>query len=516
MTYIIGFSSGMFYIVDQGEKESFLTMPRKMFRGALEGVNFTQIDIESINEFKEPGLKDGIRRMKSIGLRFGFHGESYAMGGGEKPMGMLDSSIASDYAHSHDRLIQHINGCGDLGGEFVNIHPSETTPYIRLGKDLQPTRLVDPYGRSMREFFVDNKDILEWLIDVMSSEKPFIESAHIRRGATEYYHYYKQEEERKLNRILTEEESNAVEKKAWKKSINEQVDSNDLEYGAERISYLTIAKWMQERNDPLWKEIVGDKIPDKDLDSRNKDWVPAVSAKYIQGHFNPDPGTKYPDPKPLLAKARDGKGMYFVFETQMGSAGVEGLFRLQNPSDMVKLCKSIGSEWVGVCYDFEHVLSQNVNPSEDIEKMADGTAKYVKVCHLGWPTPHVPAHMPIPLGSEGQEYLYERLYQLRQKGMKDAFFIFERASAGRETTILALRMIKKYLEKDIDPKNLDLDFYGMEKDGPDIKRQQVVVNEHFFDPLKGMLQFPEEEYTFLSKAATDKGKSELWKKEQYR
>ena len=95
--YTIGFSSGMFYIVDQNEKQNFLTMPRKMFRGALEGVTFTQIDIESITEFKEPYLKEGIDRMKRIGLQFGFHGESYAMGGGEKPMGMLDSCIESEY-----------------------------------------------------------------------------------------------------------------------------------------------------------------------------------------------------------------------------------------------------------------------------------------------------------------------------------------------------------------------------------------------------------------------------------
>jgi len=77
--YVIGFSSGMFMTASQEEKEQFLTMPRKFFKGAIEGVNFTQVDIESITEFKEPFLKEGIERMKKLGLGLGFHGESYAM-----------------------------------------------------------------------------------------------------------------------------------------------------------------------------------------------------------------------------------------------------------------------------------------------------------------------------------------------------------------------------------------------------------------------------------------------------
>lgn len=516
MTYTIGFSSGMFYISEAGEKENFLTMPRKMFRGALEGVKFTQIDIESINEFREPGLQDGIRRMRNMGLRFGFHGESYAMGGGEKPMGMLDSSIAADYAHSHERLLMHIKECGSIGGEFVNIHPSETTPFSRLGKDLQPTRLVDFWGRSLRKFLEDHEKIFKWLIRVMDVEEgkdPLIDS-RLRRYAVQNEHYYRRDMKDELKRDLTEEDEQKIKIKSWKEAIRDYVDSNDLEHGAEKISYIVIAKWMQENDDPLWRDIVGEEIKDEEFESKHEKWVPAVSAKYIWGHFNPikDDKNPYKDPKPLLKDYN----LLFVFETQMGSAGIEGMYRLQYPSHMAKLCKIIGSPYVGVCFDFEHVMSQNIDPKKDIEDMTGDLAKYVRVCHLGWPTPHVPAHMPIPLGSEGQEYLYKRLYELRQRGMKDAYFIFERAGAGRETTILAIRKIKEYLEKDKDPENLEMDFYGMDENGPDIKRQEVAIRDHFFEPLKGMLQFPEEEYTFLSKAATEKGKAELWKKEQYR
>jgi hypothetical protein len=507
--YVIGFSSGFYSVAEAAEKESLMTMPRKMFKGAIEGVNFTQVDMESITELNEPYLKEGINRMKKLGIGLGFHGESYAMGGGEKPMGMLDSSIEADYIHSHDRLIQHIIGCGGLGGKYVNIHPSETTPYIRLAKDLQPAKLVDPWGRPLRKFLEENTKIFDWAVDAVN--RGIITATHL----PSYRSYYRKEVEEEIGKEkekLTEEERIKIVREGDKRAIAAFFDSSELEYGAERISYMIIAKWMQQNKDYLWGSIVGKKIEDEKLDSKSREWVPAVAAKYVWGHFNPKDTGRYKDPKPLLQKY----GIYFVFETQMGSAGVEGLFRLMRPRDMAFLCRSIGSQWVAVCFDFEHVLSQNIEPKKEIESIPYGMASYIKVCHLGWPTPHVPAHMPIPIGSEAHMYLYDVLFDLRKKGMKDAWFIYERASAARESTILAMRMLKKFLEKDVPLKQLPLEFFGMDPKGPDFKRQEVTIRDHFMDPIKGMMVVPEEEYTFLSKAATEKGKAELWKKEQFR
>jgi len=504
--YTIGFSSGMFMTADAKEKEEFLTMPRKFFKGALEGVNFTQVDIESVTEFKEPFLKEGMERMKKLGLRLGFHGESYAMGGAEKPIGMLDSCIESDYIHAHERLIEHIEGCGKLGGDYVNIHPSETTPFIRLGLQLQPAKLVDPWGRSLGDFLKENPKILDWTVE--SIKERIIKITHIQSYINWYYERIRSKIK---DKEITEKKHNEILKEAYKKALFDFVDSNELEYGAERIAYIIIAKWMQKNNDPLWKSIVGKNIPDNKLMEKNKDWVPAVSSKYIWGHFNPrDP--RHKDPKPLLKKYK----IYFVFESQMGSAGVEGLYRLTRPRDMAFLCRTIGSEWVGVCFDFEHVLSQNIDPKKEIESIPYKLASHIKVCHLGWPTSHVPAHMPIPLGSSAQIYLYERLFELRKKGFKEGYLIFERAAAGRGSTILSLRLIKEFLEKDVPPKELPLSFFGMRSKGPEIGRQELAVRDHALDPLKGMLAVPEEEYTFLSKTATEKGKAEIWKKEKYK
>jgi len=509
--YVIGYSSGFYSVAEASERESLMTMPRKMFKGAIEGVNFTQVDMESITELNEPYLKEGINRMKKLGIGLGFHGESYAMGGGEKPMGMLDSSLEMDYIHSHQRLIQHIKGCGSLGGEFVNIHPSETTPYIRLGKDLQPVKLVDPWGRPFKKFLEENPKILEWAIDAIDND--IITATHLMRYKDNYIRYALEElKQKKGDEKPSEEDKRKARREGIRNLLFEYTNSSEMEYGAEKTSYTLIAKWMQLNKDYLWESIVGKKIEDEKFDSKSKEWVPAVAAKYIWGHFNPKDTDTYKDPKPLLQKY----GIYFVFETQMGSSGVEGLFRLMRPRDMAFLCKAIGSSWVAVCFDFEHVLSQNIEPKKEIESIPYGLASYIKVCHLGWPTPHVPAHMPIPIGSEAHMYLYDVLFDLRKKGMKDAWFIYERASAGRETTILAMRMLKKFLEKDVLPKQLPLEFFGMDPKGPDIKRQEVTIREHFMDPIKGMLVVPEEEYTFLSKAAAEKGKAEIWKKEQFR
>jgi sugar phosphate isomerase/epimerase len=514
MGYTIGVSSGMFMTASQEEKESFLTVPRKVFRGGLEGVNFTQIDIESITEFNEPNVVEEIKRIKGMGIRFGVHGESYAMGGTEKPISMLDSAIETEYIHAHERLIQHIEGCGKIGAEYVNIHPSETFPFIRLGVHLQPTRLVDFWGRPLGVFLKENKKIFDWAV-----EQDFLSEIFMHR----YRHItvsqalkaniedFKRREKREPSKEEIEDLKKQI-KEEFKQYLLNFVSTSDLAYGAEKVAYFIIAKWMQENNDPLWKNIVGKKIKDDKLPEKHKEWVPAVSAKYIWGHFNPKEKDKFKDPKPLLEKYR----LYFVFETQMGTSGLEGLQRLTRPRDMIFLCQAIKSDWVGVCFDFEHVLAQNIDPKKEIESIPYGLAKYVKVCHLGFPTPHVPAHMPIPLGSEAQLYLYERLYELRKKGFKEGWLIFERGAAPRQQSILVLRLLKEYLEKDTPPKELPLEFFGMKEKGPDLKRQEVAIKEHALDPLKRMLAIPEEEYTFLSQAAVKKGKGAEWEKEKYR
>jgi hypothetical protein len=520
MGYTIGISSGAFGLVETSEKQSLITIPRKIFAGGLEGVNFTQVDLESITEFNSPYIKEEVKKIKDLGITFGFHGEFYR--GAERPLEMLDSAIEADYIHSHDRLIKHIEGCGNLGGKYVNAHPSQTTPFIKLGMHMQPSKLVDFWGRSLKKFLEENKDLLDWIVtEKYDGEKSYVwEFTH--RTATWMIDYFEKQhlQNYKISNQGKEPDSEAA-KKIHEDSIKEtkdfflsEINGNDLAYGPEKAAYYIAARWMQDTNDPLWKQIVGRKVKDEDLSKPEefKKWVPAVSAKYIWGHFCPKDTSLYKDPRPLLQKNE----LYFVFESDMGEGGLEGMHRFFRPRDMIILCQNISSKFVGVCIDFEHVLSQNIDVVKEIEEIPMGAAKYMKLCHLGFPTSLVPAHMPIPLGSKEQLWLYERLFELRKKGFTEGWLIYERAGSPRENVIQVLRLFKYYLEKDIVPKDLPLEFYGMKEHGPELARQQLAIREHALDPLRGLLLVPEEEYTFLSSEAVKKGKGEEWKKERYK
>ncbi len=521
MAYVIGVSSGMFMTAEQAEKMQYVTIPQKMFYGAFKGVNFTQIDLESITEFNEPYLQEGIRKLKEMGMRIALHGESYAMGGGEKPMGMLDSAIETEYLHAHQRLIQHIKGGGKIGAEFINIHPSETTPFIRLPMHLTTSRLVDPWGRPFDMFLEENKDLLDWALS-----KRFIYEMIFRYyGGADLLETWVKERVEEAERIrgsaLSEEEKKKIienTRRDMERHLKRYMTSGELSYGPERVAYFIIAKWMQKNRDPLWMNIVGKIIPDDDLpklavQGPGKSWVPAVSSKYVWGHFNPR-DARFEDPKKLLEKYK----MYFVFETQMGGGGLEGLNRLVRPRDMALLCQAIGTKWVGVCFDFEHVLAQNIDPKKEIDSFSGNLGKWLKVCHLGYPSPHAPGHIPLRLGSQEQYYLYERLFDLRQKGFKNGYLIFERGG-GKDPiyhSVHVMRKIKHFLEENVPPDKLPSEFFGLADTESLFKRQEVAIEDHKLDPLKGLLAVPEEEYTFLSKTAAEKGKGKEWEKEKHR
>jgi hypothetical protein len=75
MSYTIGVSSGAAGLADASEKQSLITIPRKIFAGGLEGVTFTQVDLESITEFNAPNVDKDVKKIKDLGIKFGFHGE---------------------------------------------------------------------------------------------------------------------------------------------------------------------------------------------------------------------------------------------------------------------------------------------------------------------------------------------------------------------------------------------------------------------------------------------------------
>lgn len=520
--YVLGISSGLFGAAQQEEKISYVGISQKAFFGALKGVKFTQIDLEAITEFIEPDLVDKVNKLKEMGLRFGIHGETYAMGGREVPL-RLDSSLMDDWRRSHERLLDAIDGCAKIEAEYLLLHASESMPFLLLWREFQPADVVDIWGRSFREFLQDPDN--DWLVKWFFDQKKMVASLgrEISHYTPENNLKRQMENFRFYNRRNpTPEETEILKKLSFedaKKELLETIHSTSVFYGIERFAYYLIAKWMSHNKDPLWIKIVGDEDFTEEIMDNHEKWVPAVASKYIWGHFNPETcpsGQLHPDPKKKLEE----KGMYFVFETGMAMKGYEKLMRLARPLHMIYLSEEIPCKYFGVAMDFEHMMGAFIDPEEEIASMPEGAGEKVHVLHLGWPTPLQPAHLPIPAGSDEQLYIYERLYELRKKGFKGGFIIFERGG-GKDPvqhTIGVLRLVIKYLEKNTPPDKLPEDFFGVgETSIHSFRRQWNVIFEHAFSPLKGLIKFPEEEHTLLGKSTIEKGKRpEEWKKEELR
>ncbi|MFZ3077117.1 MAG: hypothetical protein WA139_01565 [Candidatus Aenigmatarchaeota archaeon] len=518
--YTIGVSSGMFGIAQGKEKEEYINVLKKVFWSSTKGVSFSQLDLESITEFNEPELKENVEKIKSLGIRLGIHGETAATTGIHTMP--LDSALTEDYERAHDRLIRHIEGGKKLGAEYVLTHASESTPIIILGKELQPTKLVDFWGKPIKELVEgDNKiksKIEEWLLKSdyvwdFTHETPNEFISRYRNAKMEEFAIQSSRE--KEPRQPTKEDIEKIEEGAKRYALNEffkRTNMANLAYGGERAAYFIVAKWMELTKDPLWEAIVGkEKI--ENIHEEFQKWVPAVACKYIWGHFNPKDTKKFPDPKALLEKY----GIDWIFETEMAKGGYETYMRVARIPHLCALASAIKSNRIGVAIDYQHLLSCNLNPLDEIDAIPAKSGGIVKVIHLSYPTPHVPSHIGIPLGSEAQLFIYKGLYALRKKGFYNGIIIFERGDPESvQQSVLTIRMIVQFLEKDVEPNKLPEEFYGMKPGGPEIARQLVMIREHALDPLKGLITVPEEEHGFFGKAAIEKGKGEEWKKEKYK
>ena len=557
MTYIVGISSGIFGAAQPQERMQYLGISNKVNYCITQGVTFTQVDVETMSEFKDPqiGIDDETKlkawkeKVKGMNITMGFHGESAAMGGRETPI-KLDSAIEDDYFRSHDRLMEVLMNAGRMGAKYYLLHSSESTPFIMLGKDFQPSVLVDIWGRPLADLVRGELGktgdpnvnwLWDWILDQTIIWRELTRSGKVPREVAneEANDYAVQVDVQTGGRVITEadkQKMRALTMKQLEDRFYEHIKSRGLSYGPERFAYWIMAKWMEHYKDPLWVEIISEfkKRNDKldpsidnelfrDSEEGLKVWVPAVAAKYLWGHFNPetcptDGPRKGSDPKKFLEKY----DMYFVIESPMAQAGMENLMRLSDPVHMCILAGVVNFKYFRVAIDFEHVLSNYINPQEMIARMREGDGNLVRVIHLGWPTPVIPAHMPIFVGSDQHRWIYQRLYELRQKGFapgddKDdnRWLIYERGSENIEQSIVAMRLIVEFLKDNVAPDKLPLKFFGVE--GANLlseERQRTIIQQHARDPIEGLLVIPEEGHTLLGKAATEKGVLEKWKKEE--
>ncbi len=335
----------------------------------------------------------------------------------------------------------------------------------------------------------------------------------------------------------------------------------------EQVAYRVIAKFMYWTHDPLWMDIVGDYDPDiiikcadkgkvkydrnifkeeellgedvvepsekhKEHSKEDKTTIEdlveklitAVACKYIEGHLYVSgdlwgmaaefPEFKHLKDESVYSYTKDAKMMIFI-ETAMPPEGQEGELRIMSAHDHVTLVKHLDKgEITGYTMDFEHLTVNFVRVGEDIESLKAGDAKYIKMMHVNAPRPIIGAHSPIYIMSHDMFVLYQWLFSLRQKGMKDAYFIWEMGSFGIDQSAIAFRNMVAELQKETKPDDLPPRFYGI--DETLWAAQHHAIREHGLDPLKGMIMVPEVDHGVLSKAAHEKGKAKEWEEEKYK
>jgi len=637
MSYKIGVSSGWWNIA---KSEELLGLASKIGSTATYGVNFVQVDFESIAEFQEPDVVKNIKRLiDTLQVDWGMHGEI-----GE--MMALESALEVVWKHSHRRLHQYLDTIylkfileGDYREyipRYIVFHASNLPTIAMIVERYRYAGqiTVTPNGDTDWISFIEkNKELKKWveesnllyLLIAKESALGFIsiddikgkiadwvisEKKEIKEKIFERYKNSIKEEmtEKEMERIyndivreIREEILKEIEKYGWEFLRN--VTKLRFAEGAityEDIAYLIVARYLfDERNnvkEPLWNLFFPDYSGDDGWGKLEKDLlggenkffdvnkgevklppqiVSLVAARYVIGHFeeknkeefiaeekrrleralskdklkeieekflNKTPFEKLSILNALISEKSKERRLTIVFENpELTRAGEEGLQRLIHAIDiyrMVKAAEKISNGiYLGMVFDAEHYLHNNLDPMVEIKSLQSGAkdaGKFILVFHVGAPKPYHPAHEPIDIGSEAQYWIYKYSYELRKAGFGakingkeyEGIFIFERGGArGGQypaqfigQSAAALRIIINFLERDVEPEKLPLDFYGISPtEILSEDRQLAIVKEHFFDPLKGLLQVPEEEYTFLGSKAIEKGKRpEEWKREELR
>jgi len=323
--------------------------------------------------------------------------------------------------------------------------------------------------------------------------------------------------------------------------------------------YIFMAHYMFFRKDPLWMTML-EQYPNVEKnykpDYGNLTWLDeawrkaeqendrefkeffygAVCAKYIEGHMKklfewmkkemPTvlKGKDDAETEELMKIAKDLK--ITIESPDARDPSHAGLFMLWHPKAIYAAIKGIrktlSTDKIWMLIDFEHIATQGVDCQDilkDVTEKNKDFGAFTLAVHSNRPNP-LHAHYPIELGDTE---LYELQYMLRMTGLgraNEAYVIFERGGGEDpfKHAVDALRLMVDCLEKDIAPDKLPLEFFGVR--GPtagDFVRQMQIIQEHKEEPLKDLLEMPEEDWTALSQTTMKRGKRpEQWSKAQYR
>jgi sugar phosphate isomerase/epimerase len=342
---------------------------------------------------------------------------------------------------------------------------------------------------------------------------------------------------------------------------NKRWDTEELRAAAVGVidGYNIMAHYMMAIKDPIWvemaelyKEYLKDyKLDYSDLESLDEAWhqaqqtndrkfkeffYGAIGAKFLEGHtkkifewMNGDLINKELKDKPELIEIV--KKLNITFETPDARDPTHaGLFVLWQQRQIYVAVKNIRKKFktdrVWMLVDFEHMATQGVDPiidMEDIMKKVPDFGTYALAVHGNAPNPGH-AHLPLELGDIR---VYKLLWYLYKTGFlkdpegkeKTAYVIYERGGGDDpfKQSVETLRHCLTFIQKNVQPDDLPPAFFGVKGEmAGDIIRQEAIVKDHAWEPLKDLLEMPEEEWGLLSSTAVKKGKAKEWEKAKVR
>jgi hypothetical protein len=292
-----------------------------------------------------------------------------------------------------------------------------------------------------------------------------------------------------------------------------------------------IAPYKMNYSDDWWPDYAWRRAQETNDRKFKEFWYAAVGAKFLEGHMADalkflsgkllQELKQYPDSDELIKIA---KNLRITIEMpDAREPRYAGLYILWHPKQIYAAIKTIrktlGTGRIFMTIDWEHIAGQGVDPmieKESLKKLAPDFGRYVLSVHSNSPNP-LHAHYPIELGDME---IYKLNWFLRETGFGkqgfDVYLWFERGGGEDpfRQSVDALKLCAKFLEKDVPPDKLPEEYFGIKLTGMDFWRQENIMRDHRFEPLKDLLEIPEEDWGMLSSAATRKGKTKEFKKEE--
>ncbi len=485
----------------------------------------------------------------------------------------LDLRLAMAEKKSYRRVDEYMKGfiakAKEIGADYINVHTSNfPSPELGRMRGIMYEVMVHPDGEPISKFVEErlmkrhsDSETFDWLVrdlrkkagipndwwisEAISGDSGYLDKLISDKEVDEYYRAKKEDLQNQAKRLGRDPDEVDVSRQNAKEELKERYMSNreliikrfremdddfkldvsrkafenminEGQVDLERIfnefrTYQLIGWWMYEKGHPIWRKICGNRSP-KDLEeSKDMDLlVDAVAGRYIQGHVK------------NWKQALENSGVVVTLETPDARENeFLGYYRLVDPTRIYNVIKAIDHPNIKLCFDFEHIATQGINVKEILRKSPDGLGRETYLVHIS--SRPSPGHEHFPL-QKGEIELYEMLWELKIRGFESGYITFERGG-GQQTgegdkiwkeSISRAKEMAMFLEDEVSPSELPDWFYGY--DDKEFKRDQAVIMSKTFEPLKGLIESPELEDTFLGKHAVEKEprmRGDGWKKEEH-